>query len=368
MPFIRDRQIHQGTEAPVHRSRLSVLTIFAAAAACSRRGDAGAAEALSKDPSLVATLEVRQKANQQPLPDACGAVAVVTGSGAANKPQAEELARKAYDAELVGNTQEAHSLLLRASALDGTDKSTAYHLGRTSEALGDRDGATTAYCRYLALAPTAAESVEARQRLARLSQLEPKMAGASVSIALTPQTVRVANTRRVARTHSTVASRAATRPRVEQPVRIAAAERPTRSASVVGDGVDDVPTQSGAAGTPPDVERRAERSGDASDGVATSAGVPSGQPSTAPGIPSRGPSRAQSAGIGAVAGAIIGAAAGRSVKSAVIGAAAGGVLGTVVGGGIRPAGRSMGSWAPRAPQQTGTRMARRPYYRLAPAA
>ena len=350
----------------MHRSRLSVLTIFAAAAACSTRDDSAATDALSKDPSLVATLEVRQK-TRQPLPDACVAVAAAANPASANKPQAEELAREAYDAELVGNTQEAHSLLLRASALDGTDKSAAYHLGRTSEAVGDRTGATTGYCRYLALAPTAAESVEARQRLARVSQLEPPAASVSIA-ALTRQPARVASARPAARIQSARRSRVASRAHVEQPMRTASAERGARPSGSLGDGGDNVSMQSDGAATAPGVDRREDRGVQEGDGVATSSSVPVvDQPSTASRTQRRDPSMAQSIGIGAIAGAIIGAAAGRSVKSAVLGAAAGGALGTVVGA-ARPAGRSMGSWAPRGAQPTGSRMARRPYYRLAPAA
>jgi hypothetical protein len=288
-----------------------MFAIFAAVAACSTRDDSDT-RILSQDSTLVATLEVRERTPQPPLPDACGTVA--SGRPAvADKPQAAELARKAYDAELLGNPQAAQSLLRRASELDGTDKLAAYHLGRTSEALGDRTSAVMAYCRYLALAPTTAESVEARQRVARLSRSATRVAGGVVIGASTGRRASAATVRRTVRE----------RPRVA---------RGAGSAGAVWSGAGDGMSASTHDGI-------ADRTAADGDGVATEHRVPTvDQSPAASRSASRGPSRVQSAGIGAVAGAIIGAAAGRSVKSTVIGAAAGGVLGTVVGGGLRPDG------------------------------
>ena len=136
---------------------------------------------LSKDPTLVAKLEAGQQTRPQPLPDACGTVAIVAQPSDANRTQADELTRRAYDAEMQGNVQEARTLLRRASDLDATNRSAAYHLGLTSETLGDRAAAVAAYCRYLSLAPTSAESAEARQRVAKLSQATTRVAAGSVS-------------------------------------------------------------------------------------------------------------------------------------------------------------------------------------------
>jgi hypothetical protein len=299
----------------MHRSRLSVLAIFAGVAACSARDDSSTREILSQDPTLSATLELHQKAPPQPLPGACGATAVSALPAAADRRRAEELARQAYGAELVGKTQEAHSLLRRASSLDATDQSAAYHLGRTSEVLGDRTGAMAAYCRYLALAPTTAEAVEARQRVATLAQSVSRTAAGSVSLGVpTGRRVAYATARRATRERRPVQPRGAAAAGVEEPA--------------LGDGM----------GSVPDVRDRVDRTVAEGDVVATQGRASTDdQATTASRSQSRGPSRAQSAGIGAVAGAIMGAAMGRSVKSAVIGAAAGGVLGTVVGGASRPA-------------------------------
>jgi hypothetical protein len=241
-----------------------------------------------------------------------------------------------------GDVKEARSLLRRASELDATNKTAVYHLGRTSEALGDSAAAMTAYCRYLALTPTTAEAVEAHQRVTRLSQSRTRVAaGRTIDSATTRRSAPAAATPRaasVSHTQPAPVRRIATRTRaVAQSAPPASAERSTRvsstragrvaESSAPGDAADsnapgasDTPASTVAAG---DVEM-----------------TPSREPTVEQPAPaartSRRPSRAQSAGIGAAAGAIIGGVTGRSVKSAVIGAAAGGILGTVVGGGFRP--------------------------------
>ena len=188
----------------MHRSRLSMLVIFAAAAACTTRDDSkGSSDGLSQDPTLVARLEAGKQAGKQagqPLPDACGTVAIGAQPSDSNKTQAEELTRRAYDAEMQGNVQEARTLLRRASDLDATNRSAAYHLGLTSETLGDRTTAVTAYCRYLSLAPTSTEAAEARQRVAKLSQATTRVAAGSVSEpAANGRRAPAATTRRVTR-------------------------------------------------------------------------------------------------------------------------------------------------------------------------
>jgi len=149
----------------VHRSRLSLLVIVASVGGCStRRDDSRGKKVLSQDPALAAHVDTDRKA----LPDACSATVIAAAPASANKSAAAKLAREAYSAEMLGNLQRARELLSRASELDGTDKAAAYHLGRTNEALGDREAATSAYCRFLKLTTVeSAESSEARQRVAR---------------------------------------------------------------------------------------------------------------------------------------------------------------------------------------------------------
>ena len=341
----------------MHRSRLSVLVIFAAAAACTTRDDSQGTEILSQDRTLAAQLKTEKENRDNRLPDACGVVKLAAQPVVANQRQAEELTRKAQDAEMHGDIREAQSLLRRATDLDGTNKSTAYHLGRTSEALGDRDAAMTAYCRYLSLTPTSTESAEARQRVAVLSQPQTRTsAGSVIDSVATPGQARVATAPRMTRERPSVKPRVVAGAKVERPVR--ATTQPERSASAPRAAVSIVEdsatvTHPGAepVASSPNVGGAAESTAESKtvggDVVATATPAPSvEQPSTAPRSTSRGPNRAQSAGIGAAAGGLIGAMAGRSVKSAVIGAAAGGLIGAVVPGrGTSPIGRGIVPYA-----------------------
>ena len=348
----------------MHRSRLSVLVILAAtAAACSKKDATEGADALAQDRALVARLEVDQETRQQPLPASCGTVALAAQPALASQQQARELTRQARDAEMQGNVKEARALLLRASDLDGTSKSTAYHLGRTSEALGDRTTAITAYCRYLALTPTTPEAVEAHQRLAKLSQSVTRVAAGSV-VDSTPVARRApvagvataspapSSARRVTREQPKAAPRVVASAPVERPAPVATRERDTAPVSVPASGAEVTPAPSEPMVTTREVDGTAGSTAAGSDVVATTGAEPADvqqpaveQPSTAPRTARRVPSRAQSAGIGAAAGAIIGAATGRSVKSAVIGAAAGGILGSVMGPRMGPIGRGITPYA-----------------------
>ena len=326
----------------MHRSRLSVLVIFAAAAACSKRDASEESAILSEDRTLVARLDLDQESHKPALPAACGTIALPAQPAVTNQHHAEELTREASDAEMHGNVKEARSLLQRASELDATNKTAAYHLGRTSESLGDSSAAMTAYCRYLALTPTTAEAIEAHQRVTRLSQSKVRVAAGSVSdstsarsAAGTAATPRAAS---VARTQVAVARRDVARATpVASSAPVASASRNTRGSSASTGRVLESPAPREAAGGDAPVTGDTAASTVAGGDVVM---APSREPTVEQPAPaprtSRRPSRAQSAGIGAAAGAIIGGVTGRSVKSAVIGAAAGGIFGTVVGGGFRP--------------------------------
>ena len=144
----------RGTEASMHRSRPFVLVILTAAAACSRRDPAEGNDILSARPLARRPSRVDQECARRRSPTHAAAITVAAAPSAADQQQAEELTRQAGVAEMHGDIQGARSLLRRASALDGTNKSAAYHLGRTSEALGDR---TTAHDRVLPLSRTGAD-------------------------------------------------------------------------------------------------------------------------------------------------------------------------------------------------------------------
>jgi len=318
----------------MHRSRLTVLVILAAgAAACSKHDDTDGTAILSQDRTLVARLAVDQESHPAPLPAACGTVAIAAQPAVSNKLQAEELTRQAQGAEMHGDVAEARSLLRRASDLDATNKSAAYHLGRTSEALGDSTAAMTAYCRYLALTPTTAESVEALERVSKLSHSAARTQTASASTPVAPRVATARTTTAVAPTRAATPAPAAPAP---APRRVA-----RRSASVEPRVVASAPVEQSARTTPPTHEARSESAagGDlvtasSSDATTASTAPVAEQPAATPQrTVRRGPTMAQRAGIGAGVGAILGAATGRSMKSAVIGAAAGGILGSVVGNG-----------------------------------
>ena len=340
----------------MHRSRLSVLVILAAtAAACSKNDATEGTDVLAQDRALVARLEVDQETRQQPLPAACGTVTLAAQPTLANQQQARELTRQARDAEMQGDVKEARSLLHRASELDGTNKATAYQLGRTNEALGDRSAAVTAYCHYLALTPTTREAVEAHQRLSKLSQQPVTRVAGGTVVDSTPAISRArvapaasatrAPARRVTRERPRAEPRVVASAPVERPATAEARAPETSPSSVATGGAEVAPTSGEPVITSREVDGTAGSTAAGGDMVATTAAEPAvtppaaEEPSTAPRTTRRAPNRAQSAGIGAGMGAIIGAATGRSVKSAVIGAAAGGILGTMMGSGTGPLGR-----------------------------
>jgi hypothetical protein len=290
-----------------------VLVILAAAAACSPHDDSKGTDPLSQDRTLVARLQSDRDTRPAPLPAECGTVTVAAKPAIANQTKAKELTLQAQSEEMQGNVESARTLLRRAADLDGTSQSSAYHLARTNETLGDRAAAMAAYCRYLALAPSSAESAEARQRVAELSKPVTRVSGGSVAEATSSGAHRVAaTTRRVTRERRTSSPKAAPRATVVQ-----SAVQPAMQ-STAQPPVATTETEVGATPDP----------------------LPTAEQTSAPSrVERRGPTRTQGAIVGAATGAIIGAATGRSVKGAVIGAAAGGLLGTVVGRGGR-------SWAP----------------------
>jgi hypothetical protein len=335
----------------VHRSRLPLLAIVTAIAACSTHKEPDGAKALSRDSTLAARFDgsenTDQKTDKLPYPDACGAVTIPDQPSDADKAQAAGLSRQAYDAEVLGDARQASSLLRRASALDWTDKTAAYHLGRISETVGDPAAAIAAYCRYLALAPTIAEGAEVRQRVASLSrsQSQTRVAAGSVVDGSTARSQSAASTAREAHAKPVTKPSAIARDDDALPPRAASIERGKRSVNAATDGVAGLPSQSKPTAAQPKVERSADSVVANGDGVAmprpgstVDQSPPMAQP-TAPPTNPRTTSRVQTAGIGAVVGAVIGGVAGRSAKSAAIGAAAGGILGAVVPRGTRSTSR-----------------------------
>lgn len=72
------------------------------------------------------------------------------------------------EAAIGGDNRAARDFFRRAAEADATDPATAYHLARAHEALGEVNDAVREYCRFLSLAPRAADAAEARDRLTEL--------------------------------------------------------------------------------------------------------------------------------------------------------------------------------------------------------
>ena len=80
----------------MHRSRLSVLVILAAAAAACSKHDASEESAiLSEDRTLVARLDLDQESHKPALPAACGTIAIAAQPAVSIQHQADELTRQA---------------------------------------------------------------------------------------------------------------------------------------------------------------------------------------------------------------------------------------------------------------------------------
>ena len=323
----------------MHRSRMPLLVIAVVVAACSKRDDSETTKSLSHDPALAARVENSQNTDQRtdrpPLPDACGTVGMPDQPGGKNKVVAAFLSRRASEAEILGNMHEAAELLRRASRLDGRDKSSAYHLGRVDEALGERAEAIKAYCRFLALGPTPAEQRDASQRLANLSQSQTQVAAATHSAVDTNTTRRssvVATARPAARNNAAVERRVVARRVVARtPIR----GRSSKQSTSIAAGAVDLPSRDQPATPPRVIVDRTDSVVAVKNADATPAASTVDSSTTAPPIQRRRANTVQAAGIGAVTGAIIGGVAGRSVKAAAIGAAAGGILGATVARGTR---------------------------------
>jgi tetratricopeptide (TPR) repeat protein len=85
------------------------------------------------------------------------------------RADAERLATAATEASILGDNASALDLLARAAAVDPYSDKIAYRLARTLEALDRPTDAVAEYCRYLAIAPDAADAPEALGRIAALT-------------------------------------------------------------------------------------------------------------------------------------------------------------------------------------------------------
>ncbi|MDQ6828771.1 MAG: tetratricopeptide repeat protein [Gemmatimonadota bacterium] len=210
-------------------------------------------------------------------------------------------------AELRGDVREAKALLETSVRLDPGDAAVAYHLGRVSEQLRDREGALQAYCHSLAIEPASSTALDATSRIHSLTSVRP--ASAPVVRQARRATPRVTAVTRVVQ-HSAPAAIAA-------PVTVAVA--PVRTT--------DNGTLAQTPTIPVDPPAPIILPGPVSQPADARPSVRTPEPSTRRTVESS--TTARDVAVGAGAGAIIGAVMGRNTKSAVIGGVAGGVLGAI---------------------------------------
>lgn len=95
--------------------------------------------------------------------------------------QAARLVTAGIQASIIGDHSGAQELLARAARLDPTAEHIAFHLARAYEGLGETDAAVGEYCRYLELAPDAADAAEVRRRIDQLVPApEPRFAPGAI--------------------------------------------------------------------------------------------------------------------------------------------------------------------------------------------
>ena len=101
---------------------------------------------------------------------ACAAPTTARAATPEQHRAARELAQRAQQSAILGDRTAARDQLRQAAALDPTNPDLAYQLARAQEAVGAGDEARAEYCRFVALAPTAPEAAEARERVGALAR------------------------------------------------------------------------------------------------------------------------------------------------------------------------------------------------------
>ncbi len=98
----------------------------------------------------------------------CPAQSTPAQPNAQRRAAARDAFAQGQEAAISGDNRSARDFFRRAAEADPTDPTTAYHLARSHEALGEVNDAVREYCRFLSLAPGAADAAEARDRLTEL--------------------------------------------------------------------------------------------------------------------------------------------------------------------------------------------------------
>jgi tetratricopeptide (TPR) repeat protein len=133
------------------------------------------AAALAAEVTLAGSLTAQTRAPlKRALPavaarPSCAPVAPRTAT-VEQRRAARELAQRAQQAAILGDRSSARDQLRQAAAMDPTNPDLAYQLARAQDGLGAGDEARVEYCRFIALAPSAPEAAEARERVAALTR------------------------------------------------------------------------------------------------------------------------------------------------------------------------------------------------------
>ena len=86
-----------------------------------------------------------------------------------DSPDVRRLMSLGHEAAIVGDHRQARDVFVDAARLSPGDERIAYQLGRAYEELGEKPNAVREYCRFLALAPNAADAVDVRTRITGLT-------------------------------------------------------------------------------------------------------------------------------------------------------------------------------------------------------
>ena len=122
----------------------------------------------------------------------CPAAAASAVASRNDSPDVRRLMSLGHEAAIVGDHRQARDVFVDAARLSPGDERIAYQLGRAYEELTEKPNAIREYCRFLALAPNAADAADVRARITALT--------ASASGAPTPGD-QAANTFRLGVSH-----------------------------------------------------------------------------------------------------------------------------------------------------------------------
>ena len=132
------------------------------------------AAALGAQTQSGAPRESLKESTLTPAPAAvCAGVSRPASPTAEQRRAARELAQRGQEAAILGDGVTALADLRQATTLDPSDPDLAYRLARAYESSGDGADAAKEYCRFVALAPTAPEANEARERARTLAPQRP---------------------------------------------------------------------------------------------------------------------------------------------------------------------------------------------------